>query len=861
MNDESPLTSPVRKGIKIAASAVYIADAIAQMPKPSDFALMITSDILYLTGRVQKLSKNMNKLMETYTDIPLDFISDNINSMFDSSVSLLNKVENRTNNINNYAKGITKMEDDNIITSTVDMFATAEDLIQTTKSNIKYTSELAKLGNEPKVPDAVDALNNYTDNVSSKVTDVTGKAKEGIRGFQTQINEQLANVKKLIKEFSDSIDSAFGIDSTHSSMDSLSNYSNSIDNTSGNAFENMAATAVKSTTGAVADIVKNFSIGKFITGCTGIIATSTLMETGIMNLPRINVEKMLNNVTGKIKVKDKTKEVIDDLIQYDPETFNKYKKSFDDELKKQRNEIKKKLSQKTKLSSIVQENIAYNKAKQNFNNKMEHLSISEKRDIKTAIKEIRKQRKKARNAKIANKIKDIILDELKRFVSDMKVFFKNVKNKWFDMIKRYKDTVKEIKDFFSGGNGSKAVDNICKDINLNINTIIQLCTIDLPVQIANVSVDVALPRAFGMCITNFAQHIVQFFAEFKVIIKFISDLMRCVMNIIRDIKELLQLFFNGLNNLLKIIKDLKDMCSLSWLFKLIKNSKDQANNCIKNNIQILENSLQAIYLKDTPYYETRMEQLENMADIEDDVKSQFDKDSKEEDDPIMKLINEWEKLGNETIVAYKSLAFMKDDKTQEYIYEGNNEETINITDEYGLTDGLDNSNIRMPKIKGYYYFHPDLDFNDYTVFKSTHFGSWFGINIDKIIAKRRRRKHGRYIKKAASRNNQKNGGVAMLNHDYFYHNYDTGINVNHWDAFYWYFSPETENTFYLSEIDKENNNLNDNYIANNISTDFKYGSVVTIDLGNGKKQQLFIESHNVKTGDFVNYNGNRYKIV
>lgn len=868
MNEDSPITEPARKGLKTAAKVLWSIGALSQMPQPNDFARMITSDILYFTGRVQKLSKDLNKVMSTYDDIPIDFIIDNVNSMFDSTVSMLNKVENRTNNINNYAKDITRMEDDNILTTTVDLFAASEDLIKTTEANVKHTSQLASnIGSNNSAQNTVSDINNsinnvnsYTDNVASKVTDITGNAKNTLRDTQSQITGLLNSVKKMIKEFSESVDSMFGIDSMHSSTSTFGNLS-SLDRTSGNDFENMAATAISATTETVSSIINDFSIGRFITGCTGIITTTSMMESGIMKLPRINVEKMLNNVTGKIKT-NKTEKMLDDLVQYDPETFNRYKKTFDEELRKQRNAIKNKLSRKNNLSSIIQESATL-KAKQNFNSAMNNLSDAEKNEIKSAIKEIKKQRRKARKAKIANKIKDTLLADIKRFASDMKIFFKNVKKKWNDMIKRYETTIKEIKSFWIGGKGNEAIDKICKDINLNVNEIIKICTIDLPVQITNVSVDVSLPRAFGTCVTNIAQHIVQFFAEVKVIIKFISDLMKCIIRIIKDIKDLLQLLFNGINNLLEIINQLKDLCSLKWLFDLIKKIKGSANNCIQNSIELMENSLQPIYFKDTITYEKIMDKFDEMLDMTEQKEQEYEtryKKSKIEEanvnneiesisDAIEKQIDEFEENYANIIVAYKSIVF-KRDENGELIYDKTQEKENAISNEYGLTDGLDNSDIKMPKIDRYNYFHPNLDHINASEFKG----------FIKRLQKRRRKKHGRFISKCCRRNNSKNGGVLGLKNK---KNIVKNKKTSAYDLFYWYYQLETENTFFLSDYDKfeEDDNGYNKYISNLVSFDTKKGSVVTVELPDGKKQQLFIENTNVKTGDYVNYNGNRYKIV
>ena len=869
------LNSKARKGIKTMAKVAWTAHAVSQIPQPRDFALMITSDIITFTGRVQELSDRMNSLLETYSNIPVDFIAGQMNSILDSAVNTLNKATNYTNGVGSINIKSSLADDiSGLMKAHVDLYNETSDLVVETSQNIRHSISI--ITDKDELSNNIDGVsrnirrndidgfynvnnslrdtNVYVSNkargASSTIKTASEKQAAEMRKFQTKVNELLNMIREQIKTFSTSIDDAFGVTTIKNTATSTSTINlTRYDNHTGNVFEDMNGTLIKETAKTTYGILDNFSIGKFVTGCAGIAATATLMETGIMNLPPINVEMMLNEINGTQK--DKSVDLpFDDLVQYDDTEYKSYRDSFEDMLKKQRNEIRLNLANKGRKTSIM--------------NEQRDLSKMTDSERESAIKNIRSQRRKARRGKIANNVKNILLEELRRFVADMKAFSKSVKTRWENMMKTYTDTVEQVKGFFTeGGHGDKIIEDICIEINDNFDDITRLCTQELPVQIANVSVDAVMPRAFGWCCTNFAQHVVQFFAECKVIIKFIMDLLRYVTNIIKCIKKLVNIIFSGINNILEIIRQLKELVNFKWIINIVYKIRSLFIESVQNAIDNLSQTLQPVYYKDTDEYMEKMEIIEKLCSGETDSetlsstqiyefadKINCDRSlavkmyNGEDDDAIEDYINEVEESGEE-VIAYRALKFNSPTDR------GNNNLIENEDD---LKVSLSNFTLSMPQVNAYEYFHADLTHRSKNEFKWGHIFNFF--NSDKIAEKRQKRK-GLFIKNASKKTN----GRELLNNITLYKNAVNQKKVSRYDAFFWYKKEVTNDDFMFDEpiLDATDGATYKSQSAH-IKLNSENGSVVTVDLGNGEVQKLFIKDANVKSGDYVNYNGKKYKI-
>ena len=101
----------------------------------------------------------------------------------------------------------------------------------------------------------------------------------------------------------------------------------------------------------------------------------------------------------------------------------------------------------------------------------------------------------------------------------------------------------------------------------------------------------------------------------------------------------------------------------------------------------------------------------------------------------------------------------------------------------------------------------------------------------------------------------------MLNNITLYKNAVNQKKVSRYDAFFWYKKEVTNDDFMFDEpiLDATDGATYKSQSAH-IKLNSENGSVVTVDLGNGNIQKLFIKDANVKSGDYVNYNGKKYKI-
>ena len=97
------INKKMRKGIKNMCIVAHTAQYIYLMPKPIDFVNKIVEDVIYLSAEIQKLSENINKLLDDYASIPAQYIMSNINSMLDSSARILDTVTSYTDEIGELA--------------------------------------------------------------------------------------------------------------------------------------------------------------------------------------------------------------------------------------------------------------------------------------------------------------------------------------------------------------------------------------------------------------------------------------------------------------------------------------------------------------------------------------------------------------------------------------------------------------------------------------------------------------------------------------------------------------------------------------------------------------------------------------
>lgn len=619
---DTPVTPKLRSAIKVAGQVAQISRLVSLLPTPQDFATKIAGDIIYMSGLVQQLVKDINKVLEGYSNIPYDYFNNQLISISTSAQNTLNRAQEYTNYIVNNTLGLAgdfteigkELYEGTIKISaksaqTVSSFGAA---IASTSEDIKGNHDVAesirsgvKKFEESKYTDTsfmADALKSVR-NTENKAYDFIDKTSTGIgnsinSGTQF-IQDIIKQLKSLVDKLNKDIDSAFG----HIiSKNNISSTLGTVSELNGDYTKAVSSQVVGASAAAIKSIVDNFSIGKFITAFTGVVTNATLIKLGLDKLPPINFDKMLLEFQSKMQNNPldglNSDITFDDLVKYDPVAYKNLQESFEVYLKQQREDILKK--KKNIFSAKLTDSKILINASKNFYNGM---SKEERNKIKSAIREIQKKRNQTKKAKTSKKYKDIVLDELKKLQEQCKKFADRLKKSWDAMIQEYKDAVNQVKTFFTGGGPADIeIEELCLDINDNCDNIVQLCTIDMPTQVAGSSTKAILPYCFGMAVPNFAHNMISFVVDVKIILKFIMDLLKYVMNILKDIKKLALYLLVGIRKLKDIILQLLDLLGLGWLMDLVKDITNLFQQKVNETCEILEGTLTPVYLKDLNIY-------------------------------------------------------------------------------------------------------------------------------------------------------------------------------------------------------------------------------------------------------------------
>lgn len=617
---ETPVTKPVRTSIKVAAKVAQVARLIELMPTPQDFANRLAADIIYMSSLIQQFVKDINKVLDGYSNIPWDYLNNQLYSIADSANNTLNRAQEYTNYIINNTLGTAN----SVVAVGAELYETVVDFgshtahtassfgaaVASTSADIKGDHEVAQrirdgvgewssnASNSNPLRDAMGAITNAQNNLLGITDDIFGAVGDTVNAPIKLVQTIVNKLKGMVDKMSKDIDAAFGgIIQT----DKITNTLTTVNNGLTGYDKAVASQVVGASAGAINAIIENFSVGKFVSAFLGVTTNAVLIKTGLNELPPINFDKMLYEFQGSLEdpLKGLTSDVTyDDLVNYNAEKYNALKESFEEELKKQREEILNK--KKNIFTAKTAETKAYLNASKNIYSNM---SKEERKEIKTAIKEIKKKRDTTKKAKVSKKLKDIVLEELDKLKEECNRFAKRLKEEWEAMLQTYKDAVQQITSFFTGdGPGDKYIEALCLDINKNCDDIKQLCTIDMPTQIAGSSTKAALPYCFGMAVPNYAHNLISFVVDLKIILKFIMDLITYVMNILIDIKLLAQLFLNGLKKLRDIMNQLLDMLGLKWFMNLVQDIVDLYKKKAEEACELLEGTLSPVYLKDTSMY-------------------------------------------------------------------------------------------------------------------------------------------------------------------------------------------------------------------------------------------------------------------
>ena len=695
----------------------------------------------------------------------------------------------------------------------------------------------------------IDDKKNAADKV---VDDSIGVLIEKVENAKEEVEQKIERVREVFNNLIKNFDEAFGfVNGKNFAEETFRNASNT-------AYEKMDSPmfdAVGEVTGEIADFIKNFSIGKVVTAIGGIVVGAGAATLAMDLLPHIDVDRMLKDVIGGVDTTriDKMTELYnnkyfenepdllevpdvpwrlskDDLEKYNADGYNKYLEEFAEVNDNTRSEILEQM-QKVKNSSDLAVITEANKEKMKEN--------------KSALKAMRKVRRDAIKAKQIEKYKGFLsieLDYLKRECQNMKT---NIKNEWDSMMRQYKTAIEEIKKFFTadGYGGSETVDRCCDRINDDATQIVELCK-SITIELTSTVAMVPTPYAIGSCVDMPVHKILAFFKDIKIIITFLKNLIRLGIDIIAQLTILAKLIFNGFQSLADILKILKDLIGVDKILNMIDYLVALFRPKMIDAKILLENAISPIYYNETEDYEMRVEALEAL--LADDKDGGSVDEFKYTDDPYAR----------------------KKYRNKEHTYGGKMKTDDDIEDALEELEAKGEREIvayRSPILNaegddfaGWIFYHADA----YDDMKK----SWRD-------AKKRRK--NKLIKKASKKNKMRQGkligGVAQLKKNMSF-GYTDGNGKFHkntvtgFDAYYWYTKwtndpTDCEADFSNIEFTYDKNGsligakaINENVVSPIQTT--ANGSLV--ELSNG--QRVFVEGKIVKSGDYVNVNGVKYKV-
>ena len=880
------INTGMRKSIKTMAVVCQTAQFVSLMPKPKDFVTRIVGDVVYLSAQLTKLSEDMNKLLDSYASIPVNYFMTQVNSITGSLSSITNRLNTYTQNGVNQIAGLgenalntiseitgTAIDTTGSITSAIVNLGSAvaqtsvnvigqtdlgEEINDGAEIILEWTNNTFKTVKDDvtkPINDVTNKLNNIKSGTTDTINDVANTVNGAIQKTQKWIQTLINDLRNEVQKLSNLIDTNF---KEYSGLNFISEGATTISSgLAESGEESLAGSATQSITSSISNAINNFSISKVVLAFAGLLTQSVIVKLGLDQLPPIDFESMMYKIRDDIAMteddvykqyQELSDSTYNDIIKfgedlsknpsevrnYSTENYDEFKNEFEDELKKQREEIRTRM--KFAKNDRSQATIA-------------------KKEMRSAIKEIEKYRKQIKNAKQTSTLKSIIGDELNNFKKEIEYRSNSIKSDWESMMKQYKDAINEIKEFFStGGSCDMFIDDCCNQINKDCDDIKELCK-NLSSQLIVCTIKVATPADIGPVVPNPVYKISDFWMDVKTIFKFIKELITSMISIISNINKLARLMLNGFNSLKEIVNQLLEIIGLKWLMNLVQNIIDLFGDNIKSARLKLENTLSPVYFSDTKEYENTIEALESLlegAKMSDDGKtsmsniSELLEDVKNDDidkligsinsvknitviDPdkdksnvekIENLLNDMESQGD-VIVAYKSPIIEEPGKPSK------------------VSDIIENGNSSDVDIKfiGWHFFHPNLNHTG-----TTYYGN--GI-IQDLIKKIK----SKIIQKASKNGNKKRGGVTKLK------NKNVGSSKRQIDtayvAFYWY-------TYYTEDLEKDcfEFKTTDNSIIIDNAVHTENGSVVQ--LNDGRK--VFVANNMVKSGDYVNVDGVKYRV-
>ena len=897
------ITDAGRKAIKKMAQVSQCARVLMLLPSSKDFALRIIGDMRFVSKRVGNISVRINDILERYSYIPGEFLLEGFDEIL-----------RKLNDISDYAKFAIK-ETSDVLTTTVksvqEMTDSLGSAMSTTASaalqiggGLTYGAiamganiKLAMTGNGRRVmtndvvqdavngsvpltgmeeeienriknevgnmDDLAESIRDWTNNASTKTTEsidgffenigdgieganewIDGKKNaadqvvdesigalvEKLENAKENLEEKIERVRAIFDNLTKNFDLAFGfVNGKNFSEETFRNASNT-------AYEKMDTQmfdAVGDVTGEMADFIENFNIGKVVTAIGGIVIGAGAATLAMDLLPNIDVDRMLKSVVGGVdytrvdmltrlynnKYMQSGVELLevpdvpwrlskDDLEKYNADAYNKYLEDFSEENDNARSEILEQM-QKVKTSADLAMVSEANKAKMEEN--------------KSALKAMRKIRRDAIKAKQIEKYKHFLSIELDYLKRDCSMLQNNIRSDWDIMMRQYREAIEEIKLFFTadGYGGCGSIDICCDRINDDATQIVELCK-SITVELNSAVSMIPTPYAIGSCVDMPVHKVLAFFKDIKIIITFLKNLIRLGIDIISQLNILAKIVCNGFQSLSEVMQALKDLIGVDKILNMIDYLIALFRPKMIDAKILLENAISPIYYNETEEYEEKIEALEALlADDKDggDVEA-----FNYTDDPY----------------ARKNEKFGGSGLTEEEI-----EDALEALEAKGEREIVA---YRSPILNA-----EGDDFAGWIFYYSNAYD-----NMNEKWSNRKKRRRNKLIKKASKKNKlvlgKLIGGVAQLKRNLSFGKIENdkyiSNSVTGYDAYYWYTKWTNEPTDCVPDL----LNKGDDVVVPIQTTE--NGSLVELEDG----RRVFVEGKIVKSGDFVNVNGVKYKV-
>ena len=341
---------------------------------------------------------------------------------------------------------------------------------------------------------------------------------------------------------------------------------------------------------------------------------------------------------------------------------------------------------------------------------------------------------------------------------------------------------------------------------------------------------VPTPYAIGSCVDMPVHKILAFFKDVKIIVTFLKNLIRLGIDIISQITILAKIVAGGLKGLADIFKLLKDIIGVDTILNMIDYLVALFRPKMIDAKMLIENAISPIYYNETEDYEMRVAAIEALLD-----------DEKEEGGKVKEFRYTDDKHGKKYKDTFGGKA-KDDEKLEEWLeeLEAKGEREVVAYRSPILNDAGDD-------FAGWIFYYADA-YDD----------------MNKSWGERKKRRRNKLIKKASRKNKlavgKLIGGVAQLKKNMSFGYYENGKyiknSVNGFDSYYWYTKWTNDPTD--CEPDMSNGYTGGPVEKNVVSpvTTTSNGSLV--ELSDGRR--VFVEGKIVKSGDYVNVNGVKYRV-